>query len=220
MKGKKTISASLIVVLIASMVMFGASVSFAAPGTQISVDPPVKEFIGTSPGDYLNTNFVIKVNVTNVLNLYGWDIRLTYNSTLLQYVGRTVVGPNQVAPSQPANYTLTDVSVPGTIILGCAFSEVKGALPFDGSGVLAWITFEGKMIGVSDLDFVEGVTFLWDPNGMMISRDLCVGGEIEVIPEFPAAILLPLLLILTLIAVFLGKKFSQRSARMPSALSR
>ena len=46
MKGKKTISASLILMLIASMVMFGTSVSFAQVLPRISVDPPVTEFIG------------------------------------------------------------------------------------------------------------------------------------------------------------------------------
>ena len=107
---------------------------------------PTKPYISVNPTQAtiqaVGENVTIKVNVTNVENLYGWDIRLTYNKTLLEYVGRTVVGPNQVAPPDPDKYTLTDVSELGTLILGCAFSEVKDALPFNGSGVMEWITFK------------------------------------------------------------------------------
>ncbi|NIP52372.1 MAG: hypothetical protein GWO26_10405 [Phycisphaerae bacterium] len=133
-----------------------------ADPTYLYVDPTPE--IISAPGE----NKTITIKVFNVTNLYGWDLQLTYNDTLLEKVDITVVGPNQVAPAQVGNYTLTDVSTPGKIIFGCGFSGVQGALPFNGSGVLVWITFEGKMVGLSNLTFVEEMTFLWDPDGVSI----------------------------------------------------
>jgi hypothetical protein len=182
--------------LIASASITGVNATSVA---KISVKPPSVNI------QAVGQNVTIEVNVTNVQLLYGWDIQLTYNSTLLTYVGYTVIGPNQVCPSQHPNYTLTDVSVAGTIIHGCAFSGAEGALPFNGSGVMEWITFKGTMKGVSNLSFIEDETFLWDPNGNAITRNPCANGQITVLPEFPTAIAMSLVLIATLAAASLGK---------------
>ena len=221
--------APLFLLLIASTAITGVN---ASPPPYLSVEPPSAEI--SAPGQSVN----ITVVVHDVTDHYGCDFDLIYNDTLLEYqkAKTTAYGPGAVVnvdngnPLPSGALTIVDVSVPGTVRLSFLFREsydmdpvepgIQSPPSFNGTGVVAWITFKGLIEGVSPLNFDEVWTFIYDPTPAAQPRDPCVPGEIKVIPEFPTATLMPLLLILTLIAVFLGKKFSQRSARVPSVLSR
>ena len=58
-------------------------VTFCSPTTTISVDPSAITVVGTT--------FTITINVTGVIDLYGWEFRLRWNSTLLDVAGVTEV---------------------------------------------------------------------------------------------------------------------------------
>ena len=211
MKAKRVFSLSTVMMLMISMVMIGVNVASADPTANVYCDPDPKTVIGNSPGEHLGTTFVIEVWVENVTGLYGWDARLNYNSTLLNMTSATEYGTNSAVGAEP--HTWTDVSVAGSARVGCAFSEAGGAVAFDGTGVLAFLTFQGNMLGISNLTFVEFLTLLYDSEGGFIPKDPSVGGEIEVIPEFPPSVAVTLLLIATLAAAFLGKTLWPRKRK-------
>jgi hypothetical protein len=213
LRWKFMLHASLFLLLIASAGI--SNVSAQVP--YLSVDPVSAEI--SAIGQSVN----ITVLVHNVTDYYGCDFWVTYNDTLLEYTGFNLRGPNAVIGSLPdAALTITDISVVGTVKLSVLFKEsyVPRPASFNGSGVVAWVEFKGLAEGVSPLSFVEFWTFLYNSAPGVITRDPCVPGEIVVIPEFPTATLVLLLLIVTLVAVLLGKKFGQRGARMQSMPSR
>ena len=171
----------------------------------VYVDPPSVQI------QAVGQTVMVNVTVFNVTGLYGWDVRLNYNSTLLNMTSATEYGTNSAVGAEP--HTWTDVSVAGSARVGCAFSEAGGAVAFDGTGVLAFLTFQGNMLGISNLTFVEFLTLLYDSEGGFIPKDPSVGGEIEVIPEFPPSVAVTLLLIATLAAAFLGKTLWPRKRK-------
>ena len=199
LRWKFMLHASLFLLLIASAGIMNVS----AQVPYLSVEPVSVEI--SAIGESVNVTVVVH----NVTDFYGCDFWLTYNDTLLQYTGYYHRGPGAVIGSLPdAALTLTDISVAGTVKVSILFKEAYVPRPdsFNGSGVVAWVEFEGLAEGVSPLSFVEMWTFLYNSAPGVITRDPCVPGEIIVIPEFPTATLVLLLLIVTLVAVLLGKK--------------
>jgi len=138
----------------------------------ISVNPQAY----TAP---LGVNFTIRIDVTNVTDLYGYDIWLEYNSSILNHTAVTVDGPGQVAPTNPAQRVTVDKSVPGTIKHSCAFIYAMGAPSFNGSGTLAWITFNAIGLGKSALQFDTYWTQLFNSTAEVIPSML--DGSVTVI---------------------------------------
>jgi len=147
----------------------------------VFVDPPT---VDVAVGAFIT----VEVKVANVTDCYGVDFRLIYNDTLLQYTGYYHRGPGAVIGSLPdAALTLIDVSVAGTVIVSILFKEYYVPRPdsFNGTGVVAWVEFQGLAEGVSPLSFVEMWTFLYNSAPGVITRDPCVPGEIVVIAPPP-----------------------------------
>lgn len=205
MRWKNILYVSLFLLLILNMATTGVS---AQP--YVSVDPPMASISA------LGVTKTIEINVTDVVNLYGFDLVVGYNYTLLEVTDVTPVGPNQVVPPASNQYTFLDTSVPGYVYVGVAFLEYMGAVPFTGNGTLIWITFNGTALGSGTIDIDENETYLYNNLGGTIVTDPPVDGEIEVVPEFPAAIATLLLLIATLAATFLGKIVWPRKRRGPA----
>ena len=66
MKGKRALSLSLVAMLIVSMAMLGVGLVAAVDTPWLSLEPPLTEYVGTSPGQYLNTKFNVTAEVHNV----------------------------------------------------------------------------------------------------------------------------------------------------------
>jgi len=199
--------APLFLLIIASIAITGVK---ADPAPYMFVDPPTAEISA------VGQNITIKVNVTTVSNLYGYEFWLEYNSTLLTEAYITPDGLGQVAPSDPGFRAIDDLSTPGAVRYSLAFWPKPGPVyppSFNGSGTLAWITFNGTAEGVSGLNFTRAKLF--DTDGTSIITDPWVDGQITVIPEFPTAIIMPLFLIATLAATFLAKMVWSKKHRRP-----
>ena len=185
----------------------------ASSPTYISLNP--MEITVSAPGE----TFTVDVNIHNVTNMKGYEFKLGFNTTLLTVTGSDEYGrdtegnvvPGPAQPEDPMFYpgkyidytyywtplqNITD----GFVYAG-AFTIV-GA-PFTGSGTLFTINFTALAVGDCTLH-LYGTVFS-DPMAQEIPVDISPDATVTVIPEFPAAIVTPLLLITTLVATFLGK---------------
>lgn len=158
----------------------------------ITVGPPV-------PTDL----FLINITVNDVTDLYFWQVKIFYDSTILNctsaslpsyhvFAGKVFQGPNVLIEK--------DNVIVGATLMGAE-------TPFTGSGVLCQIEFKGIAIGTSYLNFsrpYDEDTYLFDD--MPISVESIVDGSVTVIPEFPSFIVMALFMIATIAAAFLTAK--------------
>jgi len=96
----------------------------------------------------IGENFSINVNISNVLDLYGWEFRLSWNATLLDAVS-AVEGPFLKAKGQTF-FTYKINNTVGYVLVDCT---LLGIVPgVSGNGTLATVGFYVKGRGESILD--------------------------------------------------------------------
>ena len=113
-----------------------------ADTTTVSVNPPSQSVV-------LNQNVVVEVKVTGVTNLYGVDVRLSFDKTKLQVQdadgnsanGVQIASGDFMNPAQGFLAQNTADNVGGTIQY--VFALMAPANPVSGNGVVARITFKG-----------------------------------------------------------------------------
>ena len=130
--------------------------------TTIYVDPDVS--VGA-----VGQNFTTNVNISNVTDLYGWEFKLGWNTTILDVV-EVYEGPflKDVADTF---FTCKVNSTAGYIIADCTFlGMVLGA---SGDGTLATVKFYVKSKGDSVLDLFD--TILMDSNEQIIPHSAIDG---------------------------------------------
>ena len=137
--------------------------AMASPGTVLYVDPSSIVDPDLAPSTPLS--FMIKV--TNVTDLYAWQIKLYYNPTLLNWTGADYPPGHVFFGRSFASVNPTkDTDPGGTYIL--FFASLQGdVLGIDGSGTLCRLNFTVLDRGISDLRFsrplgYEGDTWLLD----------------------------------------------------------
>jgi len=195
LKWKNILFMPLFLLLIASM----TTTTVRAQNPMLFIDPP------TATIDAVGQKVTITVNVTQVTNVGGFDIRINYNQSILSYTKNnyTVDGPGQLFPPLgTGTRNFFDNSGTGYVYLSLTMGYPT---VMSGSGRVVWITFGGLMEGVSNLTFNPTFTKIFDSDGNPITQDPPGDGQITVIPEFPAAIATLLLLTTTLTATLLGK---------------
>lgn len=109
------------------LILSMAPVSVSVGQAKLSVDPPT--YIATLLGEV----FTIDINITNVQGLKGFDLKLGYNTTLLDTLD-AVVG--SFTP-RPLSYSLIQVNETE----GYVWFSVVSMGAADGNGTLATITF-------------------------------------------------------------------------------
>jgi len=142
---------------------------------RVYVDPQFS--IVSAPGE----SVVVEVKVANVSDLYGYDLWVGYNSSIIEHVDITVDGPGQVAPIDPDRRDIIDKSELGMINYSVGFANETPT--FGGIGTLAWITFRGTMTGDTTLHLDPTWTKLYDYLGDEITSEPPVDGEIKVLPK-------------------------------------
>jgi hypothetical protein len=141
MKIHKLLPIFLVSVLISSLGIVINPV--AAQSATVKVDPALTEY-------YLNAvgkEFTVAVKITDVTNLYGFDLKLRWNTTVLEYVSHSVKVPRNTYPDgvlwdptlQAAN-TVNETA--GTYWI--AYSSMNPAPAFNGSGTAFTMTFRVK----------------------------------------------------------------------------
>jgi len=135
------------ILLLGSIMVFPMAPAEASPTTYVSVINP-----DTGNGNFLFTNlspppggvFTVNITVTDVLNLAGWQVNLTFDPTLL-----TIAAPADVY--QPPDHIFKDLdpkavgkdinNVVGYVMWGCAVGPSSPSDHFDGSGRIMCVKF-------------------------------------------------------------------------------
>ena len=151
MRIRGVLSLVLCVILAVSSVMFLGSVrAEESSAATIFTDPLMVQTTD------LGQTFVVNVNVSNVVDLFGWQTGITFNPEVLECTGfyegeflnRSQETTLFMSHYEDMNNTLGIVYYRGDCILG----PVPG---IDGSGQLAYATFKSIGIGVSDFHLTD-----------------------------------------------------------------
>jgi len=185
------------------LALFCVNFADASPTTYVSIDPATKTI--TQPG----ITFSINITVTGVTDLWGWEIIIYFNRSVVGAVN-AIEGPF-LSQGGATLFTVQDLTnnFNGTHGRIWLYNSLKiPATAVSGSGLLTTITMNSTGVGQSDVVMKPGVgmTYLLvKKNADEIPHEI-VNGSITVVPEFPSFLILPLLLITTLAALILSKK--------------
>jgi hypothetical protein len=147
MKGKRLVNISLITLLTISIV------AILGPTTVVADNPPVASYIvpaavikdATSVCQYNGTTFTVEVIGENFEGVGGFQIVVTYNSTLLAVTDvdldtGTPMSSSQMAPAVD-DRTDTDNSVSGTVQIATSWKAATPLYSDSGNSTMAEITF-------------------------------------------------------------------------------
>lgn len=131
----------------------------------------------------------VDIRISNVNNLFGADVRLTFDSNILEVVDANSLVPGiQITPG-----TFPDIGGGQGFVaensvtngnIGYAVTLLSPAPPVSGSGTLATITFRGKNSGTSNISFTS--VLLSDSSANQIPATSS-GGSITVGAAAPTA---------------------------------
>ena len=145
---KKTviiISCLAILMIVFAYIIFNIIMSRPASSTMLSISP--QTISGTAGQD-----FTINVSVSKVTDLYGWQLKLRWNTTILDVVN---AAEGTFLKSRGNTFFHQIINETGYIVLDCTL--LGDVLGVNGSGVLATIQFHVKESGNCDLDFYDTV---------------------------------------------------------------
>jgi len=179
----------------------------AAPETIVKVEPyPSYANVGETSA--------INLTVADVQNLYGVEVTLYWNASILQVVSVDLRLGVESHPDGVLHESIFIAENKVTQEQGkyrLAATSVAPAPSFNGTGNIVRVTFTVTSPGNCTLDLE---TELWDypaPNqGSMPIEHTTIDGFFGVIPEFPKTIILPLFMFLTIFVVVLRKKISRK----------
>ena len=141
-----------------------------AQSTTVYVDPPSIIDYGLVPGTYFN----ITVMVSDVTDLYTWEIKIQFDGSILA-ANRAIFPDDHIfagSPFLPTGPIIDENSIHmGASLMG----SVSG---FTGSGKMVIIEFLVEGSGSTTLDFVADSTFLLDSNLLDIEFT-AIGGYFE-----------------------------------------
>ena len=166
---KKVLGIALLLIASASLIhIFTVMGSLAT----VSIQPYITKVWGT------DEVFTVNITVTDVTNLYGWEIKLYYDSSILN--GTSVSEGSFLKGTGETffNYTIDDNydATHGRIkVFNTLLGEIPGA---SGTGVLCIVTFETRDLGISALDLED--TLLADLNSNLMPHTTA-GGAVQVV---------------------------------------
>jgi len=138
---KKIIVAASAIIILSILVGY---MIISSRGTKLVVSPETNTAA-------VGQSFAVNIQVSGVTDLYGWEIRLRWNSTILDAVNVT---EGSFVKSQGDTYFTSKVNntIGSMVVDGALVGDVKG---IDGSGILVAIQFRVKANGKCDLDLYE-----------------------------------------------------------------
>jgi len=208
-KRDRLVAAFFVLPLVAALLFsFGAIIKPAGASSTpvVKVDPPLVEYFLNAVG----REFTVAVKIFNVTNLYGFDVKLRWNTTVLDYVSHSIRVPRNTYANgllwnpvmQLANAVNTTA---GTYWIG--YTSLAPADSFNGTGTAFTMTFRVKYHPVEPEPDADITLELY-------STDLAAkgGGSITHTKENGRLILYALPPISTILYVeFEGKRFFRRS---------
>lgn len=160
----------------------------------LSVVPSTSEV--SAPGEIVQ----IRINITEVTDLWSWKMRITWNASVLNI---TSMGDMVEGPFHPPSPTLfLGVPWPGEVP---ELSSTSIAIPKQGatgSGALVIINFTALAPGTTDIRITDLILLDTENNHMPVTGE---NGTVTVIPEFPTSTILILFLTTTAIIAIIAK---------------
>jgi len=132
--------------------------------------------------------------------MFGWQIKVFFNAATLNCTAATYPSDHVFAGKQ---FVPVSAMIEANYVLFGATLYYEQDV-FTGNGRLCQMTFIGKAVGNSTLQFNAESTYLLDYNLSPIGATL-VPGSVNVIPEFSPWLIAPLLIIATLVAAAFSK---------------
>jgi hypothetical protein len=130
--------------------------------TSIYVDPlSVEKTVGQS--------FTVNLSVSDVANLYAWEVKLAYDRTILEHV-KTVQG-SFLGSSDVTFFTYRVNDTSGYVLIDCTL--LGNLLGVNGTGTVATVEFHVKQSGSCDLKLYD--TKLLDPSEQTIEHSSSSG---------------------------------------------
>jgi len=125
----------------------------------------------TNPALTPSKNFTIEVKIANVTDFYGFDIQLSWNTSILNYTSHVVKVPVETYPDgvlhEPTFQVKNEINITaGTCWI--AFSTLGDAPSFNGSGTVFNMTF--TVIDFGECAFNIYVSKLSDSSGQPINH--------------------------------------------------
>jgi len=165
---KRLVSGIMLTLLLTSALALAFNVPVGAATTQLEVIAPAGPI--TVP-----RQFSVDINVTDVTDLFLWQIKLYYNPTLLRWINATLP-PGHVFYGKPMTIggPNNETDPDGTFIL-LAVALQGDVARFNGDGILCRIYFEAQAVGTSALDFSKPYgddTFMLNYDLLTITADV------------------------------------------------
>lgn len=165
--------------------------------------------------------FTVKIAVNNVQNLYGVDVTLSWNNTILQVIGANHTlgveshqnGVLHEAAGAPI-YVVEDNADQQRGVYHLLATSQNPAPSFSGSGTIATVTFKVINVGHSELKLqTELADFPLEGEPADFIAHVDAGGSVDtVIPEFPTVFSLALLLCVVTIILLSQRKRTTKAA--------
>jgi hypothetical protein len=189
--------------------------SQTSSGTVVAVVPAQNS---VRVGETLTVN----ITITNVQNLYGVDVTLDWNSSLLQIQSAT----SQVGVETYPGGVLHETSGYPIIVVQDNSSEELGeyhlvaasqgsADAFNGNGLIATIKFNVTNLGHSELTLQSDLADHPQPGETnaetIMHSDVSATVDATPIPEFPAVIILGLLVAVATTSLLLSKRLLRKN---------
>ena len=178
-----------------------------AASAVVFIDPPSQEVAAV--GD----SFSVNVSISGVSNLYGYDIKLYYNSTFLNGT-QFAIGPflNESGSFKPIFFdTFTDNYNSTEGVVWVSFTLTGPVQGVNGGGVLFTVKFKSLALSTS-IPLSLGDVSLVDSNVSPIPYSLS-DGTVTVVPEFTSLVLLMTLLAASIFAILTRKRAAPHAFR-------
>jgi len=181
------------------LLIMSLSATISAGSTRVSIDPP--SLTVGAVGD----SFISNVSISDVANLYGYEFKLYYNSTVMngtQVIEGSFLESGGSAFFRVVNFTDHYDSTQGLVSIVCTLiGNVSG---ISGGGVLATIKFKSLALADSAGLHLADVE-LRDPYLSPIPHEN-VDGTVTVVPEFTSLVIFLTLIAASLFVVLVRKR--------------
>jgi hypothetical protein len=181
--------------------IFGAVTKAGAESTRVFLDPTGQTV--SAVGD----SFAVNVSIANVSNLYGYQFKLYYDSTIVNGTGQPTEGSFLKSGGGQTFFNIASFtdhynSTHGVVwIIGTLMGSVPSV---SGGGVLATMEFKSLTVAASTPLQLEEVVLL-DPDVSQISYQ-GYDGTVSVVPEFTSLFAVLALILASFFGILVGKQ--------------
>lgn len=211
----KTTSKIIIAILVCTLVSFSLVFCVSAQNTIVKAEASTSQ-------PHLGDTLTVNIKVSDAQNLFGVDVTLNWNPSVLKLVSATPQlgveshsgGVLHESSSYPIEIVNNDASQTSGQYHLLATSTGSVTPSFSGSGTIATVTFNVTSIGSAGLTLedVELSELATDRNVNLVTPSTSVDSVNPVIPEFPIATIIVLLVVLVTATVAISTKLLKNRA--------